>query len=173
MNELQLSLKIYALAIAQSQLGVKESPLGSNRGPEIDMYIRAAGLDPTKGSYAWCASFVVWCFQQAALQNNVKSPCPRTAGVLNMLNLSKSQGAKIYTPQDIKLHPLTLAIPGDIFIMKFTPSTGHTGFIESYNPTTHEITTIEGNTNLAGSREGIAVMRRTRPISTIKAFIQF
>jgi hypothetical protein len=76
------SLATSALALARSQVGVRESPAGSNRGPEVDAYLRTVGLNPAAGSYAWCAAFVYWCFNEAARSAGRPNPLPRTAGVL-------------------------------------------------------------------------------------------
>ena len=40
-----------ALDFAASQIGVREVPLGSNRGPQVDKYLSATGLDPIASSY--------------------------------------------------------------------------------------------------------------------------
>ena len=46
-----------ALQIAQGQLGQSEQPMGSNRGPMVNEYLKAVGLNP---GYAWCQAFVYW-----------------------------------------------------------------------------------------------------------------
>ncbi|HYE76180.1 MAG TPA: CHAP domain-containing protein, partial [Blastocatellia bacterium] len=76
-----------ALVVAQSQLGVREKPLGSNRGPEVDVYIESVGLAPT-GKYAWCAAFVYWCYKRAAEQLQVKNPAAKTGGSLMQWTLA-------------------------------------------------------------------------------------
>src|SRR6266700_6758727 len=45
------------IRFASTQLGVLENPLGSNRGPEVDGYLRSVGLNPAAGSFLWCAAF--------------------------------------------------------------------------------------------------------------------
>jgi peptidoglycan hydrolase-like protein with peptidoglycan-binding domain len=40
-----------AIEFATTQIGVMESPLGSNRGKEVDQYLRAVGLNPA-GNFA-------------------------------------------------------------------------------------------------------------------------
>ena len=37
------------LSVALSQVGVMEDPPGSNRGPQVDEYLKSAGLDPSAG----------------------------------------------------------------------------------------------------------------------------
>lgn len=157
-----------ALEIAVSQEGVSEQPKGSNRGPEVDEYLRSVGLDP-KGKYAWCAAFVYWCFAQAATQLQVSNPVFKTAGVLNHWNKAKARkilgGVALADPNLIK--------PGMIFIMKFGGGTGHTGFVRRIDPIQKLIYTVEGNTNDDGSREGYEVALRKRPISSMFGFIDY
>ena len=147
-----LALEIIKKAI--TQLGVEEIPRGSNAGPEVEIYLRSVGL--AKG-YAWCMAFVYWVVNQSAIKTATKNPLKKTAGVLDQYRACLSLVVK--TP-----------LPGDVFIMDFGKGTGHTGFVEKVVGT--KIHTIEGNTNDQGSREGYAVCRRKREISTIKAFIR-
>ena len=46
------------LQLASREVGTLEDPLGSNRGPRVDQYLRAVGLNPADGSFPWCAAFV-------------------------------------------------------------------------------------------------------------------
>lgn len=137
------------VAVAQSQLGVSEQPPGSNKGPQVDQYLAAVGIHQPA---AWCAAFAVWCHKQAGVS------IPATGGVLDLWN--KSPDNRVKTPQ-----------PGDLFIQDHGKGTGHTGFIESVNGDT--LTTIEGNTNDDGSREGYEVARRTRSAAKMKGFLRF
>ena len=50
--------------IYDSQIGVRET--GSNRGPEVEKYLRYAGL--SKGN-PWCAAFVCWVLGEAGVIN--------------------------------------------------------------------------------------------------------
>ena len=65
------------LRVAASQVGVSEVPPGSNRGPEVDGYLRAVGLDPEQWSYPWCAAFVYWCFERACRELGRPNPVGR------------------------------------------------------------------------------------------------
>jgi hypothetical protein len=150
---------IKALEIAITQLGVVEVPKGSNRGPEVDEYIKSVGLNPT-GKYSWCMAFVYWCHEKAALSLGAPNPMLKTGGVMMQYNKRKdTNGNK--TP-----------MPGDVFIMDYGKGLGHTGIVESVN-TDGTVSTIEGNTNDEGSREGYEVCRRKRPIAKIKTFLRF
>lgn len=82
-NEAPSQLLMKTLAVAASQIGVIESPPGSNRGPQVDVYLRTAGLDPKGHHYSWCAAFVYWCFQQSSNELHLpKNPLVKTAGCL-------------------------------------------------------------------------------------------
>lgn len=156
-----------AVSVAQTQVGVMENPLGSNRGKEIDAYDRCAGVEPGPKIY-WCASFVYWCFNEAAKHLNKKNPLYKTAGCLAHWN--NTTGKKI-SRTDAVNNP-SLLKPGVIFILDFGHGMGHTGIIESIEA--GFIHTIEGNSNDDGSRNGIGVFQNKRKINSIsKGFIEY
>ncbi len=145
-----------AVEIAASQIGVVEQPPLSNRGPQVDEYLKSVGLNPAGHHYSWCAAFVYWSFQQAAQQLGIINPLYKTAGVLD--HWANARCIKI-----LKLTALAnpaLIIPGSIFIIDHGGGLGHTGMVESVNG--GNLTTIEGNTNPGQSREGYGVFRLTR-----------
>lgn len=148
-------LAIRALEIAETQLYVREKT-GKNDGVEIKKYLNSVGLPE---GYAWCAAFVFWCFEQAAIALNVPNPLVRTAGVLNHWNNTKGQKIQ-KDPQ-----------PGDIFIMDYGKGLGHMGIVSEVF--SDRVVTIDGNTNLQGSREGDGVYERSRLKSTIKGYIRY
>ena len=96
------------LAAARGQLGVTESPKGSNRTPFGAWY----GLD----GYPWCMMFVQWCFAQAG------TPLPHKTGSCSAL-LNWYQKNR---PDCVMKDPQ----PGDIAIFTF----GHTGIVERALP---------------------------------------
>ena len=161
-----------ALANAAQEIGVREEPLGSNRGPRVDQYLRAVGLDPSRGSFPWCAAFVYFCFNQASITLGVRNPVVRTAGVVDHWNEAGSRGFHRLSADECQTEP-SLVQPGMIFIITTRGGQGHTGLVEEVRGMA--LTTIEGNTNLGGSREGIGVFRRnTRRISDISpGFIDY
>jgi hypothetical protein len=66
----------------------------------------------------------------------------------------------------------SLIKPGNIFIMDHGNWKGHTGIVKTTG--NGYIHTIEGNTNIAGSREGLGVTEIQRKINTINAgFIDY
>ncbi len=160
------------LQFASGEVGIMEDPLGSNRGLRVDQYLRAVGLDPAAGSFPWCAAFVYFCFQQAANTLSVPNPAIKDAGVLDLWNKAGSQGVRRIATPEAAATP-SVVQPGCIFVITTSSGNGHTGLVEQVDGV--RLTTIEGNTNLGGSREGIGVFRRTgRTIATInRGFIQY
>lgn len=115
--------------------------------------------------YAWCCSFVSMCVQKLIQQSpphrNVRPPT--TASVLNFrTRWAPAQNCLIFPTDD----PVNSPSRGDIVVYRFS----HIGIITATNP--HGISTIEGNTNEAGSREGTAVLRKDRENTVIRCFIR-
>lgn len=143
-----------AVKAAQSQVGQLEKPLGSNWGHPIQDFLARAGVDEAA---AWCMAFMYWCFDEAAKGMVIANPLTKTASVSHAWQVAypahKSTVIPAYEPQ-----------AGDIFIMLFKTGGGHTGIVESVNED-GTLNTIEGNTDLNGSPEGIGVFRRVRHFS--------
>lgn len=160
------------LKVALSQIGHMENPLGSNRGAEVDKYIRCVGLNPNDGSYAWCMCYVYWCFAQAAKQTGTENPCIKTAGVRDHWNKAKRNGIRLVLPGEA-VQDTNLVQPGQLFCLAYKGITGHIGFVEKVEGGI--LTTIEGNTNPGGSREGVGVFRRKgRTIASVNlGFIDY
>ncbi|WP_316814280.1 peptidoglycan-binding protein [Pedobacter heparinus] len=130
--------------IARKEIGVRES--GHNSGPRIREYLAYVGF---KEAAPWCSAFCSWCFGQAGL---VK---PRTAWSPGLFPVSR-------LARD--------GLPGMLIGIYF-PSLGrigHCGIIERVQGSM--IFSIEGNTNVTGSREGDAVMRKVRHKRTIAKY---
>jgi hypothetical protein len=158
-------LALEALRVAQGEIGKMEIPIGSNRGPDVEKYLKSTGLP---GGHFWCMAFVFWCFKTAAGNLGVANPFPKTAGVLDAWN--KSQGMRITKAAAVA--NLSRVGPGAVFIMDFGNGSGHTGFVESNSA--GDLTTVEGNTDPGGSNNGIGVFRlNRRKVSTnlMKGFI--
>lgn len=129
-----------ALAYAQSQIGVHEVPMGSNRGPTqrwhpvggVDFYEEH---DNVAGhGYPWCASFVQTAWAEAG------RPLPyKTAGAYDLLEWARGAG---WARQSTDL------IPGDLVV--FNVGSGHIGVFERW--TGPFIQTIDGNHNNAVGR---------------------
>lgn len=145
-----------ALLMAQHYLGVHEQ--GRNDGPEVRRFLKDIGLD---AGAPWCMAFVQYCVKMAAQELNLPDPMKPDTGHCMTFWRGVKQSAKL---------PCTMARAGDIFIMRFSGDTGHTGFVESV--TGHVATTIEGNTNSGGSREGDGVYRRERALGAFHGVVR-
>ncbi len=127
--------------IALGEVGVKEDAGRRNRGERVDEYIRAGGLDPEAGEWAWCCAFVCWSLKQAGVQT------PTTCSVSRFLQLALEQG---WTKRQE-------SAVGNMAI-HLGPKGNHCGIV-----TGDDGSTTEGNTNAEGSREGDCVNTHLRP----------
>lgn len=159
----------YIATIARREVGVSESPRGSNRGPRVDQYQAATWLNK-KDWGAWCASFVCWVVREAmkeAVKNGAKFTFqrPRTAGAFDFENWSLKQDESTRTRRspgrDLK--------PWDIVIYGFS----HIGFVSTVPDSKGRFLAIEGNTNDEGGREGYEVAERSRHIRDVIVRIRF
>jgi hypothetical protein len=139
------NLEAAIINMAGTQLGVRETT-GHNDGPAVESYLQTVGLG--KG-YSWCMAFVYWCSKSAAALIHQQNPLKQTGGVLD--EWDSGRGIHITTPE-----------PGCIMIMDHGSGQGHTGIVTGVFLDKGYIHTIEGNTNEAGSREGVGVFRKTR-----------
>lgn len=148
-----------ALRIALDENGVAEDPPGSNRGPRVDRYLVAAGLDPERDSYPWCAAFVTWVMLEVALR----------LGPMQFRGSASVEKLHLLNPE-LQLPPGADPWPGDVFL-HFSPHGNHCGFVTRLN---HDgsIATFEGNTDRAGSRTGGQVMHQNRPPGYATAFLR-
>lgn len=129
------------LDLARGELGVKESPAGSNKVKYNDEY--------GGGPKAWCCVFVWWVFREAGASELFYGG-QKTAYCPALLNYHKRQAVR----GDYK--------PGDVIFFDFNGNgtADHVGICESWDGTI--ITTIDGNTGEGNEANGGAVMRRPR-----------
>lgn len=144
-----------SLALAATQIGVKEDPIGSNWGSRVSDYLKCAGYTSPE---PWCMSFVYWCVAHTCQTENVANALPRTGGVHDMWNRCPS------------LRVTGAPLAGDIGILFESETAGHAFLVESVAGDI--VHTIEGNSNTDGSREGYEVVRHQRPISHIHGFLR-
>lgn len=151
----------FVIAMAASQIGVTERPIGSNRGPQVDEYIRSTGLDPAQGDFPWCVCFLYWVFREAANAQKIKIIMPRTSGVHALWDKGRGVANEVVTAGAAKPSAIR---PGMIFMMDTGGGKGHAGLVEAVEG--DRLVTIEGNTNDGGSRDGYGVFRRrTRKVT--------
>ena len=132
------------LAVARKELGVKESPAGSNRTKYGTWY----GLD----GQPWCMMFIQWVFAQAGVELPVK-----TASCGTFMRAAQAAGRWVTSNYQ----------PGDVVIYDFPGGgvTDHCGIVVT--PLTTGVRTIEGNTGVGNDSNGGEVMERTRPANWI------
>jgi hypothetical protein len=146
------------LDVARNEIGVLEKPLGSNYGKREEEYWASTDLP---GGNPWCAAFIFWCFQQAALSIRTDNPCIKTAGVIDHWYLAGQEGIRRITGEQAAEDPGLVQLVMIFLIDTGAPGgAGHTGLVERVEG--GRLITIEGNTNNDGGREGIGVFRRTR-----------
>ena len=149
-------------AIALGEVGTEEVN-GSNCGVRVNEYKAATNLPPGE-SWPWCAAFVDWCVRQAMAGGTYTFQRPTTAGAWDLINWSLAQDDSTQTKrspgQDIE--------PGDIIVYTFS----HCGIAVGPPDEDGYFSTVEGNTDTAGSREGGGVFRKTRKTSQVKARIR-
>lgn len=131
------------LRIARGEIGVTESPAGSNRVKYNTWYY---GREVAGSAYPWCMVFVQWVFDQAG-----KRLYPLTA----------SCGMFVREHRNTPRYVTGDWAPGDIVFFDFEGDgvLDHVGIVESWNGQT--LVTIEGNTSMTSQDNGGAVMRRT------------
>ena len=163
-----LLARVLQIAGAEEARQVREVPPNSNRGPDVEAYLRRAGVGP---GLAWCCAFVYWCFDEAALALARANPMFKTAGCLAHWNGAPSMGARRLTRNQAVADPARVQ-PGMVFIMDFGGGAGHTGLVESVAG--GHIATLEGNTDASKTREGGGVYRLTRKLADVnKGFIDY
>lgn len=144
------------LAEAIRYLGTTESPVGSNRGLRIDYWLSECA-SPLGG--AWCAAFVHQCGVQAV--GRAAWPFRRSARVQDVV--------EAWTLE----REMSRARSGDLIVFHY-PTLGRWGHIAVCESVTADtVTTIDGNSNADGSREGYAVVRKTRPLSARVACLRW
>jgi hypothetical protein len=162
--KLNLRLATLKVAYAELEAGVREK--SDNWSPRIKEYLNEADV---KDPAPWCAGFVNWCAKQAANSMNVLSPLedvPVEAYVQSYYQYASGHNW-VVQPKDVK--------PGMLFAIWF-PSLkryAHIGFVYEVDPNLKWFTTIEGNSNDDGSREGIEVCSNKRNIKPTVVFMHW
>jgi hypothetical protein len=122
---------------------------GRNDGQRVETYLRYVGL--RKGD-PWCAAFVCWCFGNAGIANPESGWSPDLFPKAKVVWQRKRTVVKQSDKQAFRT--------GNVFGIWFADKgrIAHTGFIDGVQG--EWAITVEGNTNLAGSREGDGVYRK-------------
>jgi hypothetical protein len=156
--------------IARGEIGVMETN-GTNCGPRVNEYKAATTLDPTQ-DWPWCAAFLCWLVREAmratGIQETATFKRPTTAGAWPLESWSRAQDLSTQTLRKQPGKPFDIQ-PGDLILFTFS----HCGLAITAPDNTGHFLTIEGNTDDNGSREGGAVLRRTRRTLQVKTRIRF
>lgn len=128
-----------------SQIGIREAT-GRNDGEQVEAYLKSVGRH--KGD-AWCAAFVHWTLEQCDMPRVKSGWSPSWFPSSKVIYQRQSQHNQ--TPES-----------GDVFGIWFQKlkRIAHVGFIDQWQ--NDWVTTVEGNTNEAGSREGDGVYKKRR-----------
>lgn len=160
-------LPLELVRVANDEIGVEEVN-GTNCGVRVNTYKAATNLPP-KEAWPWCAAFVCWCVREAMKKAGIVETDtfkrPTTAGAFAFEPWSLAQDSSTWTK---KPHENDIQT-GDIVIFTFS----HIGIATSSPNKDGFVTTIEGNTDGSGSREGGAVLRKRRHVSKIRSRIRF
>lgn len=141
---------LFGLA-AESCVGIRENG-GSNKGPMVELIQKTIGR--AEGE-PWCMSFVQTCLAYAELKTGVKSP---------VIPSEHCRTTWTATAKSLRVK----ARPGRYAIVVWGyegKSSGHVGIVleAAYrNNVGTTFTTVEGNTNGRGEREGDGVYFKTR-----------
>jgi hypothetical protein len=137
------------LVTALNQYGIRERPMGSNRGDApnggVDKFLPTwCKKKPGKGP-AWCCFFVSWVTKEVFGTyplGRVHGSCAKAweAAMHRRMAWPKYKIVDTREPTN-PVHPL----PGDAFYMRWGPRTGHIGFVYRVSEDGTEINTIEGN----------------------------
>ena len=153
------SIGAKALKHAKAELGVKEHPSGSNRGPRVDQFAAACGLR----AVPWCACFVTWSLRRAGWTQKGWNLAyvPSWVATANQ----SAHGLRVIGASEVQA--------GDVVCFDWQKDgiADHIGFVagpwkNGQGPT------LEGNTSAGNNSNGGEVQARTRSLSEVACFIR-
>lgn len=156
------------IEIARPYVGAREAHGNKmGRDPRMREIFESDWLAPggVTDGYAWCCSFVSMCVQKLIRQDSLFAHVkpPKTASVTGFrTRWAPDQDCLLFRPNHPHYHPHK----GDVVVFQFS----HIGIVDTVEAT--GVTTIEGNTNAAGSREGTTVLSKSRKFEDIRCFIR-
>ena len=138
---------------------------GQNSGPWVRAYMEGNDGPP----FAWCAGFIQFIMRQAAETLDMDMPVKGDWLCTNFAKQAKKKDL-LHTGGSVDK---TQIVPGSLFIAKKAtgPGYAHIGLVTHASSTGFE--TIEGNTNLAGGREGYKVAAQSRGYGDKYDFVIF
>jgi hypothetical protein len=140
-----------ALERAVMEIGTKESPAGSNR-QKYGVWYGMSGVP-------WCAIFVSWSFAQSGYSLFRYSYVPF---VHNDASAARNRLSVVRTPR-----------PGDAVCFSWSGiKDAHIGFFSKWVTPGSVFETVEGNSGSSSFNNGGEVIRGTRYISQVSAFVR-
>jgi hypothetical protein len=161
-NTSGLSLKQLVVAYAQQHLDAKAREFSGNRGTWVRSYM--GGNEGPQ--WAWCMGFVQMVLDQATytIGKDLKEYMPICYSC-DMVGRHGIDSGKLLRNKQVRDNIADVEA-GDVFLVVKTQFDWvHTGIVVDVNPDGW-ITTIEGNTNQGGSREGVEVRKRKRDVKS-------
>ena len=150
------------LARAHAEIGTRETT--SNWGPKVASFLRETGITfPAP----WCAAFTFAIIDRTCRALHVANPVIKTAYCPTVEH---------WADEHEILHQVERGgrpERGDLFLYRSGGRAKHIGFVSGFRPGGHTFASIEGNTNLGGSPEGIGVFARTRPVDNRYRFVRW
>lgn len=146
--------------VAKSEIGIVENPKNSNRGERVEMYLKAAHLQPGN---PYCASFIVWCLKECIRALNLDRdkfmPFPSQGNANKFFDFAKATGKEVLPNPKV----------GDLLVWYniLKPWKGHIGIIVEINVggNSNCVLTVEGNTSSdvkGNQRDGDGVYLKKR-----------
>ena len=147
------------LRVARATVGASEVPPNTNAGPYVERVLKRVGH---VAGAPWCAA---WVTDVGISALGAAWPVRPTASVVEMAEWAKARGCR-YLPPDAEV--------GDLFVLWFPKLKrwAHVGIVSGVNGK-GVVTTLEGNTSGAGSREGWVVAARTRTLTAHDRLIRW
>ncbi len=153
----EASLKERALYVARSQEEAKVREVTANWSPQIRKYLALTGIfSPAP----WCAAFVTWCLVEAGADRK-KLPALAASTYWWFVWAKQTKRLKV----DKRGRPVNDPERGDLG--GWNTGAGHIFFVLAVDEE-KDVATLEGNTDNAGSREGVAVKDRVRSWPQLK-----
>jgi hypothetical protein len=155
-----------------------------NRSPVLDLWFKDFGFkvpkSPCVEGWYWCEIYVYEMVDKVCKAQGIKNPLMKTASVSRQLKYAKSFGSHM---RIIKTKAFGVRLKkGDKFYIKAGKDydtdigkiwPGHTGLIREDNDGKRKVKTREGNSNKAGSRNGVKVADRERDYFDFIAVTRF
>ena len=159
----KLDQEVIHIVTKSDALNVREVPPGSDWGPDVRTYLEYCDVHQAAW---WCAAFVSYEIHEASVNSGVKANWPAFASCVDIYKWGKRHKLLLVKPNK----PSVMLIPGNR--KKHERRYKHTGIVVDYDPDNDTITTVEGNSNDNGSKNGIGVFQLHRRVKKGMVFVK-